>query len=468
MSRPIDARDVLTAMRDILGRDGEAWTVGGSVRDGLLGTLSVKDLDVVVRGPAGPLAQALADRLEGSAFAISEKFATQRVVLPRMNVDLASLRAETIEEDLKARDFTVNAMALPLGSFSLIDPLGGARDLERRVLRLCDPDALLADPLRVIRMVRFKEELGLRPARGLEEQARAATSLLRRESGERVTQELLRLLDLNVAAQAVRGLDEVGALEVVLPEIVAEKGVTQNLYHHLDVFEHTLEALSLLAEAVRRLGGPGPLEAPEALGLPGAGALAPLSFAVLLHDIGKIEARAVDEETGEVRFWHHEHVGARLVADIARRLCFGRRFERFLYKLVRQHLRLGFLLREPLLSPRAVYRFRRDVEPYVFEAIALGLCDRMATRGPRASIDVLQQHTRLARDVWKAVPPVAPRVLSGDDVLRLLRVQPGPVVGRALDALQEEVAAGEVTSRQDAERFVRSWWERERGASADA
>ncbi len=459
------------------------WVVGGALRDELLG-LPIRDIDLVVRGPVDRLAARLADELGGAVYPVSERFATYRVVLPGWHVDLAPLRGPALEDDLRGRDFTVDAMARGAegaveetaegaaegaaeetaeGRERLIDPLGGTRDLAERRLRPCAPDAFANDPVRVIRLARLRHGLGLEPAADAEQQAREAVPALAHVSGERLEQELTVLLDLpgGAAGDAVRELDRLGALAVVLPEVAATRGVTQNPYHHHDVFEHTLESLTYVAGIVTQLGGPAPLASPTELGLAGAGPFAPLAWAVLLHDIGKPAARDVDPQSGLVRFWYHDEIGARLVGDVARRLRFSKRFEQYLKVLVRQHLRLGFLAREQPLTRRALVRFRRAVEPYVFEALVVSLADRMATRGEETSLKSIARHFRLARDVWEGLPPPTPRLLTGDDVMRLLGVAPGPLVGQALAALQEEVDAGEVISREEAERYLAAWWEQQ-------
>ena len=462
---------VLDALRAALSSEDEAWIVGGAVRDALRG-VPPHDVDVVVRGHAARVAHRLAKSLGATVYPLSERFATWRVLVPPgvrdqaqlagfegLIIDVAPLRGSALLDDLTARDFTVDAIAREVRSGEVVDPLGGRDDLRAGHLRLCSAEALMADPARVLRLVRLQHEPGLTPVAGVEEAARAAAPRLSSVSGERVEQELTRLLSLPAAARAVADLDRLAALHVVLPQVAALKGVTQNPYHHLDVFAHTLEALSYVPGVVEQLGGPAPAAKPSALGLAaGAGPLAPLAYAVLLHDIGKPAAREVDE-AGNVRFWYHDAIGARLVGDVARRLHFSKRFEHYLRLLVRQHLRLGFLVREQPLSRRALARFRRDVEPYVFEAIVVSLCDRVATRGEKTSLQSIARHFRLAREVWEGVPPPAPRLLSGDDVMAVLGVAPGPAVGRVLRALQDEIEAGEVTTRAQAEQFVRQWWQ---------
>ena len=151
-----------------------------------------------------------------------------------------------------------------------------------------------------------------------------------------------------------------------------------------------------------------------------------------------------------------------MVEELGARLRFSNRFILYLQTLVRQHLRLGFLVREQPLSRRALARYRRDVDPWVVESVVVSLCDRLATRGEKTSAKSLARHYRLARAVWSGVAksPV-PQILDGDEVMALLGITPGPAVGQALDALDEEVEAGEVTTVEQARAFLLAWWGRE-------
>ena len=165
------------------------------------------------------------------------------------------------------------------------------------------------------------------------------------------------------------------------------------------MFEHTLEALTYVVGVVAQLGGRRFLTTPADAGLPGVEPLVPVSWAVLLHDIGKPVVRVVDEQ-GRVIFWHHDETGRQMSADIGRRFNFSNRFVEYVGTLVRQHLRLGFLTREEPLTRRALARYRRDVSPWVFESVVVSLCDRLATRGEKTSLTSMARHYRLARTVW--------------------------------------------------------------------
>jgi len=465
--------EVTRAARAAL-RPGEAgWLVGGCLRDELLGC-RVRDIDIAVDGDVESLARALADKLEGSVFVTSDVFGGRRVVVGDLHIDVAALRAGPpgtapdpasravrLEADLRGRDVTVDALARPLDGDDLVDPLSGLDDLAAGRLRLCSPTALADDPLRVMRLARLARAFDLVPDAAATEAAFRAATGLARVSGERIRDELSALLATRTASFALRDLAVWGALAEVLPELDGLRGVEQNPYHHLDVFEHTLEALTYVGGVVAQLGGRSFLASPAEVGLPGVEPLVPVSWAVLLHDIGKPAVRVVDER-GRVIFWHHDEIGRQMTAGIGARFNLSKRFIEYLGTLVRQHLRLGFLVREQPLTKRALARYRRDVDPWVFESVVVSLCDRLATRGEKTSLTSMARHYRLARSVWSSVnkEPV-PQLLRGEDVMELLELEPGPDVGRALDALEEEVESGEVTDADGARAFLLAWWARE-------
>ncbi len=478
------------AARACLGPGEAGWLVGGCLRDELLGRAS-GDVDVVVDGDPERFARALAGRLGGPLFASSDAFGTWRVLVAGAHVDVAPLRAlpvsaengepgrdarrsagrageaspasrsARLEADLRLRDFTVDALARPLEGGGIVDPLNGLDDLAARRLRLCSPGALESDPLRVLRLARLARHHGLVPDHVATTAAVAAAPLLTQVSGERVRDELSAILAGPDAAVSFRDLAVWGALAFVLPEVDALRGVEQNPYHHLDVFEHTLEALTFVDGVVKQLGGESHLTSPEEAGLPGVAPLVPVTWAVLLHDIGKPVVKVVDEQ-GRIIFWHHDEAGRRMGQEIAARLRMSHRFAQYLGTLIRQHLRLGFLIREHPLTRRALARYRRDVSPWVFESVVVSLCDRLATRGEKTPAVSMARHYRVARSVWTAVSKApVPQVLSGDDVMEVLGIEPGPAVGQALDALEEELEAGEVLTEDEARVFLLAWWERE-------
>jgi poly(A) polymerase len=454
----------LALARDALA-PRNAWVVGGTIRDALLGR-PLDDLDLVVDEDPRGAAMDLARASDGHAFELSEEFGAWRVVAPdrTWQADVTRLRGGSIEADLALRDFAVNAIATPLPGGDLTDPHAGVRDVEARMLRAVSEAAFLDDPLRTMRMARLACELGFDVedhTRGL---ARAAAGALGGVSPERSFYELRRLIVSPDPLSGLRLMDEAGVLAVLLPELEGLKGVEQNPYHHLDVWGHTLEVLDQLleverdleavfghhAEAVRR-----ELERPLADELTRGQAL---RLGALLHDAGKPATRAVSPE-GRVLFWGHDQVGAAISRDVARRLRASTATGEYLAQLALHHLRLGFLVHRRPLSRRDVYGYLRACEPVELEVTVLTAADRLATRGQRTRSEAIEEHLELARDLaaealaWRAEPPRAP--VTGEELMDAVGLEPGPEVGRLLEELRVAAFAGEVRTKEEALEYAR-------------
>lgn len=408
--------------------------VGGAVRDALLGRPST-DTDWLVADPLASARQ-LAELLAGSAFPLDEARGAYRVVAAGRTLDLSPL-AGSLTDNLAARDYTVNAMAVTPDGM-LIDPFEGRRDLALKQLRMLSPTALTADPLRPLRGVRLAVELGfgLEPATRVvianhaAAQARGETPI---PAWERVAEELGRIMMSAHAADGVALLATLGLLEVYLPELAQTRGVEQRGFHHLDVFEHSLEALRQL----RRF--------PEADSA--------LRWAVLLHDIGKPATRSYDEAGRYFHFYGHDRLGSRLAQGVLTRLRAPHEVALRVAKLVRYHmLPLPKGERE---ARRFVHR-RRDILP---DLLKLMIADREAARGPLAS-DRAREAYRLALGRVLAImaePQPEQPLLDGHEVMALLNLKPGPRVGQAIRLIQEARAVGDIHTRADAEAALRRY-----------
>jgi poly(A) polymerase len=454
----------------------EAWIVGGAVRDELLGR-PVRDVDVAVAGDPRDAAREQADRVGGPVFRLSEAFGAWRVI-DRNNgrvFDFAPLQGETIEEDLARRDFTVNAMAraavpeqlaaAPIPGGDLIDPLGGRADLEARTLRVLGPQAYERDPLRPLRLARFAAELGFTPDPETERLTAAAAPRVAEAAGERVFTELRRLVIADGALAGLELADRLGLLRAVLPELAELHDVEQSRYHHLDVYDHTLEVLARQIELEGRLhvffGARDAVRLHRVLAEPLADELTgaqALRFGALLHDVGKPATRAVRPD-GRVTFIGHDALGERMVRSLCRRLRTSERLARFLEGLTRHHLVLGFLVHERPLDRRQVYRYLALTSPVEVEVTLLSCADRLATKGRRAD-EATGPHLELAAELMHAAldwrehgPPPVP--VRGDDLARELGIVPGPELGRLLALLAEAAYAGEIENREQAVELAR-------------
>lgn len=474
-----------TALRVVQSRHDQAWLAGGWVRDRLLGR-ETRDVDIVVPAGAVTTARALADAVDGAFVLLDMERDTARVLVGPptavIYLDLTGLRAPTIEADLLARDFTINAMAVPMARWAeveaaLIDPSGGRRDLDLRLIRAVSADSLRADPLRMLRAVRLAGALGFTVDSQTAAWAQRDAELLDSVSRERVRDELAFIVDLPQAADSLRLLDELRLLEQVLPEVARLQAVPQPGEERTNALAHSLETVEVV-EALRRWLAGGALDTdwPHAVlaatlaayraelqehlaeVLPGgrsAGAL--LSLAGLLHNIGRGAVQPEGTAPGR-RLLEQDVLSASMAATAMRRLCFSGAEVVRVRLCVHSHTRPRQMVSEAGGRPsrRSMYRFYRDAEPSGVESVLLSLADHLAARG--AGLDPEQWRRHLAasaalldayyrhRDEVIAPPPV----VDGRELMSALELAPGPMVGGLLESIREAQAAGEVRTRAEA------------------
>jgi poly(A) polymerase/tRNA nucleotidyltransferase (CCA-adding enzyme) len=464
-------RPQIELLRGILGvapRDATPFLVGGAVRDAFLGRAPAIDLDVAVGGGAVELARRLADALGLAFVPLDLERGAARVVAPGHRVDLADFRAPTLDGDLAARDFTVNALAVPVrrlvreGRAPVHDPLGGLADLAARRLRLAGPTVLADDPVRVLRAVRLACSLGFQLAAPTRAAIRAAAPDIATVSPERVRDEVLALLSAPETARGLRLADRLGVLTAIFPEVEPMRRTAQPAPHCFDVLEHSLRAVAAADRLVARLSALTPFgpELAAHLAEPLGGGISRrqiLKLATLLHDVSKPETRRTVR--GRVRFFEHDLLGAARARAIGERLRLPQRAIAVLERLVRHHLRPMHLAASGALTDRARYRFFRDVGAETRDLLLLVLADASAVRGE--SPFRLWPRMALVRELlagWEEQRETARRepLLRGDDVMDRFGLSPGPEVGRLLARAREAQDLGLVSTREEALAYLDS------------
>jgi tRNA nucleotidyltransferase/poly(A) polymerase len=448
----------------------DAWVVGGAVRDAAL-ELPVKDVDLIVADDAADAAARIAGAGGGPRFRLSEEFETWRVLDSggAWHIDVAPVRGADLDADLALRDFTVNAMAVPLADLDAApaDPAGGLADLEGRVLRAVSEQSFEEDPLRLLRAARLASALELQVDPATAALAQRSAVRAGEPAGERQLAELRLLLG---GPDPVRGLalmDELGATAGVLPEVESIRGVEQNPNHHLDVHGHTIAVLERLLEIEADLPAYFGERAPDVEALleedlaDEMSRRVALRFAAVVHDLGKPATRG--EMGGYITFIGHDRVGAEIAAGLCERLRTSRRLAAYLAGITANHLRLGFLIHERPLTRRQVLGYLRATDPDPVDVTILTVADRLAARGSGAVAgeEMVQAHLELARamvgeglDWMRDGPPRAP--LRGDELAAALGIDPGPELGRLLGEVEAGVFAGEVGSADEAVALARS------------
>jgi poly(A) polymerase len=479
-----EVRELLTRLHAFFsGRGVEAYVVGGFLRDALLGRHS-HDLDISIAGDPLTLGRELADTLGAHYFPLAEEQHVARILLPEppVHIDLLPLRGE-IEADLVGRDYTIDAMATPLGeatadTATVIDPTGGRDDLRRRLVRAVREEAFRRDALRPLRGARLAVELDFEVERVTASLIREHAHELLQVAVERQRDELMRILATPRAGRGLRLVDELGLLERLLPELSDSRGVEQPKEHHWDVFDHSLEAVGkldiLLAEEeprerlARRLWRELWTQLAwweearayfrdEVLAERSRSAV--LKLAALLHDIAKPEMKTFDA-TGRMRFFGHADVGAEKAGRALQRLHFSAREIALVRAMVKAHLRPVQMAQQGPPTRRALYRYFRDCGDAAIETLFLSLADHLATVGPRVSISGWRQHVTLVNYIltkrFQEEEVISPaKLLGGDELMAELNLSPGPLVGQLLETVSEAQAAGEISTREEALELAR-------------
>lgn len=467
----------------------DVWLAGGAVRDLLLGR-TLHDWDFTTAGPAMALARQVANGLRGAYVTLDDEHDTARAIVREpatgrpITLDFATLRKPSIEADLHCRDFTINAIAMTLEG-ELIDPTDGQADLTAGIVRAASDQAFQQDPARLLRAVRAASELGCRIEPATQALIRAQAEAITTVSAERVQAELLRIVALEAAAPALHLTDSLSLLQWALPEVQGLQSVTQSYPHYrADAYTHTLDALTAIEalltpaspEIAAQLPAPswcwemaestlaplrGPLrtylEEPLAAEMPRHDLL---KWGALLHDIGKSATRTVDAEE-RVHFYGHDRQGATLAEERLNHLRFPNQARDFVTTLVREHMRLIGMSKTPPPTRKAIYHFYRDAGDAGPAVVLLALADALAVWGPAMekaywgalliTADALLRGYFEHHDEVVAPPPL----LNGHD-LTALGIAPGPAMGKLLALLREAQAAGEITTRADAEAFIHS------------
>jgi poly(A) polymerase len=439
----------------------ELALVGGPVRDAFLGR-ALNDLDFTTSARPEEIEKIIAP-LATAVWDVGRAFGTIAAQCGDMTVEITTYRADTydgasrkpevefgdtLEGDLFRRDFTMNAMALTLPELVLVDPCEGLKDLLAGVLRtpIAAEESFRDDPLRMMRAARFTSQLGVSVHPDTREAMVALAPRLAEISAERVRDELVRTLSTDNPRAGIELLVDTGLAEVALPELPALRLESDEHAHHKDVYEHTLTVLEQAIDEEHRR-------------FPGQPADLVVRLASLLHDIGKPATRRF-EAGGVVTFYHHDVVGAKLAKKRLRELRFDNDTIAAVAKLIELHLRF-FGYSEQAWSDSAVRRYVRDAGDQLERLHILVRADvttrnkRKADRLSFAYDDLEARIAELAE--LEELQSIRPD-LDGEEIMAILGVTPGRVVGEAYEYLLEvRLDEGEI-GKEEATKRLLEWW----------
>lgn len=412
----------------------EIYLVGGAVRDLLLGK-KVKACDFTTNATPEEIQKLFPDSFYDNLFGtvgipINKEiyeittYRTEGGYTDRRHPDKV-IWGEKLEEDLKRRDFTINAIAIgptKEDQLELIDLFKGEEDLKRKIIRAVgDPqERFNEDALRMMRAIRIATQLGFIIEEKTFQAIKRNAVHIQKISGERVRDELMKILASHYPADGLILLDNSGLLDQILPELTKGKGVLQAGHHQDDVFTHSLKSL-------KHCQNPDPI----------------IRLAALLHDIGKpVVAR---KRKGEITFYNHEVVGASIARHIGQRLRLSKKKREKLVNLVRWHM---FTVDEKI-TDAAVRRFIKRVgKENVNEIMDLRIADRLGGGCLSETSWRMRLLQKRILDVQKHTPSVSDLKVNGHDVMKILGISPGPKVGQILNNLFEEILNNPIKNKR--------------------
>jgi len=421
-----------------------------------------RDLDFAVAGgTAFDFARLIALEMDGHFVPLDEGNDTARVVFEDGSIlDFAGCVGGSIETDLARRDFTVNALAWDSAyPDHVLDLADGLKDLEGKTIRAVSRQTFVDDPLRILRTFRFANQLQAEIEPVTLNWVKELVEGLNTVAPERINFELFESLSGRTAGHLTNQLAECGVLEVIFPELIDCRRVTPNSYHHLGLFEHSIITVSELDGRLPLLPEWMHKSASRELSS-GVSRLSATRLACILHDIGKPGTWEVTPE-GKHTFVAHDKLGAEMTALIAARMRWSRPIERLITRLVELHLRPGQLYHQGPPTAKAINRFYRNVAEDVPELMMVAFADLGATRGAglcgdnREALEKGLESLMNGYQVFLEEVVLLKPLMGGHDIMRLLNLNSGPIVGELLKALEEARDLKEVVDRAQAETFVK-------------
>ena len=431
-----------------------AYVVGGFVRDILLDRGNDRDIDITVIGDGVAFAKRVAKEFSGSRLSVYEKFRTALIEIGELKIEIVGARKEsyrsesrnpvteegTLEEDLSRRDFTVNALAVSLNTTTLgniVDLFDGLTDLESRILRTpLDPFVTFEDdPLRMMRAARFAAQLEFMVVPEALDAIYKMRERISIVSQERISDEFIKIMSSRIPSLGINILFETELLDIIFPEIANLSGVDLKTigveeYAHKDVYKHTMRVLDNMAEMSNNVW---------------------LRFAALLHDVAKPKTKAFREGIGWT-FYGHDHIGARWVQKIFRRMKLPMEAAKYVEKLVRLHMRPMALVDEGV-TDSAVRRVLFEAGEEIDDLLTLCRAD-ITSKNPRLIKKYQANYDQVAEKMIEVEEKDQMRAFQspvrGEEIMAICNLPPSKTVGILKHAIEEAIIEGEIPNEYEA------------------
>lgn len=442
--------------------ENEIYLVGGTVRDYYM-ELESTDRDIIVMDEdARQFALKLSDLFNATFVPLDEENKIYRLVLPdKVNyIDVTNPVGDSIEKDLMRRDLTINAIAVNIRTGEVIDISGGVTDIKNKCINYVNELNFVDDPLRLLRVYRFQALYGFQLAPETINAVCKYSDLIHKPAVERINYEILKLFSGEYAHIALENMNKTWLLEEIFPFVKELKQVPPNSHHHLDLFHHSIETVkqvqNLYNNAIDEVK-----EHLECIDFGGFSRLAHLKLAAFMHDIGKFSTWTVEE--GKHRFIKHDDVGAKMSVKILKDLHFSNKQIDYISSMIKYHIYPSHVMTSSQITEKIMMRYVRKMDKNSIDAIILAEADRLSARGPEITDEIVERNItslnmllRFYLETRETLKPL-PKLLDGNDVMKILNLKPSKKLGEIMDALHEAQISGDVLTRDHAVEFVKKF-----------
>ncbi len=449
----------------IKSKKADAFLVGGALRDLYLEREPI-DFDFATSKDAIKIAKSFSKKIKGAFILLDEEHNCARVARKHkgklLTFDFADFRSKTLLGDLSHRDFTINTISININDIcenknilkKVKDYKKGLRDIKSKTVKMVSKKVFVEDPLRMLRAFSLQATLDFKIETKTKDQIKKDLSLISQVARERVREEFFKILSSRNAYKNLKQMHTLGLLERIIPQIMVMQHIPGGGYHHLSLMNHSFECVRQIEKCFDEFKTNDNvcvyLNQPLASGRK---RFALIKLAALLHDTGKPET--CKKQGNKTTYHGHEYVGRFIVRRVAKMLKMSVRERAALEAMVGHHLRPGYLSNFKKPTPRSVFRFFRDTGEDVIGVLLLSLADQRSTRGPLTTEKDQIHHEDIVCNLInmhfsKDKEEKKERILTGDDLIKKLKLKPSPIFKKILMRIEEKYALGEIKTKKQA------------------
>ncbi|EYE89849.1 hypothetical protein Q428_00075 [Fervidicella metallireducens AeB] len=437
----------------------DIYLIGGALRDRLL-QRDISDYDFVSKEDCHRIGKNIADNIKGSYVNMHNDVA--RIVKDNTYIDIANLKGNNILEDLGQRDFTINSIAENIVTGEIIDIYNGREDLKKQLIRVIKDDVFLKDGIRLLRAVRLASDLDFEIEKSTKEKIQRDATLLTYAAGERILDELYKILRNKESSKYITLLDNLNLLEVVFPIMKRMKNVGKCRYHVVHAYEHSLLTLDFLEKNINDIYSSkwgNRISEHFNMQVNGYPRFLTLKLSAFLHDIGKPDAITIEGD--KVSFRLHDKKGEEVFQKIAERLAMSSAQKKIIKSVISGHMRVLGLFKQGA-TEKAIYNFFRDYGEDAIDIFICSLCDISATRSLLDDKDESKKYWNFIMELIDKyydnydTKMSKVKFITGKDVIEVTGLK-GKDIGKILKEVDELIFIGNIKTKQEALEFIRKY-----------